>query len=118
MPLNDAILNVGVTAMQAQITHLAIHTALPDAAGSNQSTAIRVATGWGAAANGDFATLVNKVFTGGAPNGPALYVGYWNGGTVGAGTYYGSQALVGDQVFSSAGEYTIPTFTLTGSAIG
>ena len=116
MPLNDAILNTGVTAMQSAITHLSIHTALPNAAGSNESTAARVATGWGAAANGDFATLTNKAFTGGAPSGPAQYVGYWNGGTLGSGTFYGYQALTGDQTFNSSGEYTITSLAVTGTA--
>jgi hypothetical protein len=116
MPLNDAILNTGVTAMQTAITHLSIHTALPNASGSNESTAPRVATGWGAAANGDFATLTNKAFTGGAANGPALYVGFWNGATLGSGTFYGYQALTGDAAFNSAGEYTITSLAITGTA--
>lgn len=116
MPLNDATLNIGVTAMQTQITHLSIHTALPNASGSNESTAPRVAAGWGAAANGDFATLLNKAFTGGAPSGPALYVGFWNGPTLGSGTFCGYQALTGDATFNSLGEYTITSLTITGTA--
>lgn len=116
MPLNDAVLNLGVGAMQTAITHLSIHTALPNAAGSNESTAPRVAASWGAATNGDFATLSNKAFTGGAPNGPATHVGYWNGGTLGAGTFYGYQPLTGDQVFNSSGEYTITSLVVAGTA--
>ncbi len=112
--LNDTILNIGVTAMQGAITHLSIHTALPNAAGSNESTAARVAAGWGAAANGDFATLTNKAFTGGAASGPATYVGFWSAST--AGTFYGYQQLTGDQTFNAAGQYTITSLAITGTA--
>jgi hypothetical protein len=114
MPLNDAVLNIGVTAMQNAITHLAIHTAVPDATGSNQSAAARVAAGWGAAANGDFATITNKAFTGGAASGPATYVGFWSALT--GGTFYGYQALTGDQTFNAAGQYTITSLAITGTA--
>lgn len=114
MPINDALLNVGVTAMIAAATHLSIHTALPNASGSNESTAARVAAGWGSVSNGDFPTLTNKAFTGGAANGPATYVGFWSAST--AGTFYGYQILTGDQTFNSAGEYTITNLAITGTA--
>lgn len=116
MPLNDAILNIGVNAMEAAITHISIHTAVPNASGSNESTAARVATGWPAAANGDFGTLTNKAFTGGAASGPAQYLGFWNGATLGAGTFYGYQALTGDQTFNAAGAYTVTSVTIPGTA--
>lgn len=112
--LNDTILNIGVTAMQGAISHLSIHTALPNASGSNESTAARVAAGWGAAANGDFATLTNKAFTGGAASGPATYVGFWSAAS--GGTFYGYQQLTGDQTFNAAGQYTITSLAITGTA--
>jgi len=114
MPMNDALLNIGVTAMQAAALYIAIHTALPDATGSNQATSARVACSWPAAANGDFGTLANKAFTGGAANGPAQYVGFWSAST--AGTFYGWLQLVGDQVFNAAGQYTITSLSIPGTA--
>jgi hypothetical protein len=114
MPLNDTVLNIGVTAMQTAIAYIQIHTALPNSAGSNEATSARVATGWPAAANGDFGTLSNKLFTGGAPSGPALYLGYWSASS--GGTFYGYQQLVGDQQFNSAGQYTLTSLTIPGTA--
>lgn len=114
MPLNDAILNIGVTAMQAAMTHMQIHTALPNSSGSNEATSARIACGWGAAANGDFATLTNKAFTGGAAGGPALYVGFWSASA--AGTFYGYLPLSGDTTFNSSGQYTITSLTIPGTA--
>lgn len=114
MPLNDALLNIGVTAMQNAATHLSIHTAVPNASGSNESTAARVAAGWGAPANGDFATLTNKAFTGGAASGPATHLGFWSALT--AGTFYGYLPLTGDQTFNAAGQYTVTSVTIPGTA--
>ena len=114
MPLNDTLLNIGVNAMQAAALYLQIHTALPNSAGSNEATSARITAGWPTAATGDFGVLSNKSFTGGAANGPALYVGFWS--TSVGGTFYGYQALTGDQTFNSSGGYTITTLTLTGTA--
>lgn len=113
MPLNDALLNVGANAMAAAATHLAIHTAQPDAAGSNQSAAARVAAGWPAAATGDL-TVTNKAFTGGAANGPATHLGFWSAAS--GGTFYGYVALTGDQTFNAAGEYTVTSLVVNGSS--
>ena len=113
MPLNDTILNAGATHMGSLMTHLALHTANPEPTGTNPAASARVASGWGAAANGDL-TTTNKNFTGGAANGPATHVGFWSAIT--GGTFYGSQALTGDQTFNSAGEYTITSLTVNGSS--
>ena len=113
MPLNDTLLNIGANAMAAAATHLAIHTANPEPTGTNPATSARVAASWGVAANGDL-TITNKNFTGGAANGPATHVGFWSAIT--GGTFYGSQALTGDQTFNSAGEYTITSLTVNGSS--
>lgn len=114
MPLNDTLLNIGVNAMQAAATYLAIHTALPDATGSNQSVAPRVAAGWVGASGGDFAPLSNKAFSGGALSGPATYLGFWSAAT--AGTFYGYLPLTGDQTFNAAGQYTVTSVTIPGTA--
>jgi hypothetical protein len=114
MALNDAALNIAADAMGAVITHIAIHTAEPDAAGSNESTAARQAVTWNAAAAGDIAIAAAEGFTGGAPSGPATHVGFWSALTVG--TFYGWVPITGDQTFNAAGEFSINTLTLNGSA--
>jgi len=113
MALNDALLNIGANAMGAAATHIAIHTALPDAAGSNQATSARVVASWPGATAGDL-VITNKNFTGGTPNGAAQYVGFWSALT--GGVFYGSQALTGDQNFNAAGEYTITSLAVNGSS--
>jgi hypothetical protein len=114
MALNDTLLNIGVTAMQAAATHLSLHSATPNASGSNETTAARVAASWGTAANGDFATLSNKNFTGGAASGAVAAVGLWSAPT--GGTFYGYFPITGDAAFNSAGEYTLVSLTIPGTA--
>lgn len=114
MPINDTLLNIGNAAMQTAAAYAAIHTAQPDAAGSNQSTAGRQAITWVTAANGDMVATVDLSFTGGASGGPATHVGFWSAST--GGTFYGWLPLTGDQVFNAAGEYTLTGVTITGTA--
>jgi hypothetical protein len=114
MALNDTILNIGAAAMQAAMTHMAIHTAQPDAAGSNQSSAGRQAITWVTAANGDMVATVDLAFTGGASSGPATHAGFWSAST--SGTFYGWYALTGDQTFNAAGEYTVTGISIPGTA--
>lgn len=114
MALNDTILNIGNAAAQTAMTHLAIHTAQPDATGSNQSAAARQAITWVTAANGDMVATVDLNFTGGASSGAATHVGFWSALTTG--TFYGWLPLTGDQTFNAAGEYTVTGITITGTA--
>lgn len=116
MPLNDALLTIGAQAMQDAVTHLALHTAQPDATGSNQSAAARQPASWDTAANGDMILTTDEAFTGGAASGACTHVGLWSALT--AGTFYGYFALTGDQTFNAAGEYTLTAITVTGSSTG
>jgi len=115
--LLDNALNVAADAMAAVITHTSIHTAEPDDTGSNESTAPRELITWNPAAGGTVAMAAAQGFTGGTPNGPAEYVGLWGGAGPG-GTFYGAKQIPapGDQTFNGAGEYTLNTLTLPGSA--
>jgi hypothetical protein len=116
MAFNDALLSVGATAMQAAATHASIHTALPDGTGSNESTAGREVIPWDAVGgSGDMVVTTDIVFTGGAPSGPATYIGFWDGVGPG-GTWYGFFALTGDLAFNAAGELTIAAGTVLGSS--
>jgi hypothetical protein len=109
MALNDTILNIGNAAMQSAMTHASIHSAA-----DTESTAARQAITWDTAANGDMVITTALNFTGGASGGAATRVGFYS--AVSAGTYYGEQALTGDQTFNAAGEYTVTGVTITGSA--
>lgn len=112
-PINDALLNVMATAAGAAATHLSLHSGVPNASGSNETSAGRVAAGWGAAANGDI-TATNKAFSGGASGGAVGYVGFWSAAT--GGTFYGYLPVTGDGTFNSAGEYTLNSVTINGGA--
>jgi hypothetical protein len=114
MALNDTIQNIGAAAMQAAMTHLAIHTALPNASGSNPSAAARRPITWVTAANGDMVATVDLVFTGAAASSAATYAGFWSALT--GGTFYGSYPLTGDQTFNSTGEYTVTSITIPGAS--
>lgn len=114
MALNDTILNIGNASAQTAMTHMAIHTAQPDATGSNQSSAGRQAITWVTAANGDLVITADLAFTGGAASGAATHIGFWSAVT--AGTFYGWLALTGDQTFNAAGQYTVTAVTITGTA--
>ncbi|QGZ16712.1 hypothetical protein PBI_DEWDROP_64 [Microbacterium phage Dewdrop] len=116
MPINDALLNAGATAMGTAAAYASIHTAQPNAAGNNESTAARQLIDWSTASAGDLALDAPLAFTGGAAGGPATHLGLWSAPT--AGTFYGYFPLTGDQAFNAAGEFTVTALALTGSATG
>ncbi len=102
--LADHLASIGPT--------LSLHTADPGATGANESSAARQPAGWAAAVNGDI-TASDVAFTGGAASGPCTHVGVWDAdGT----TFRGGYALAGDQAFNAAGEYTVTSLTINGSA--
>lgn len=105
MPLNNAGKVALAGGLDAVVTHFSLHTALPDANGSNASTAGRVAGSFTVDASGNL-SVTNLAFTGGAASGPVHSVGFWSAAT--GGTYYGSQAIeTGDLAFNAAGAYTV-----------
>lgn len=114
MALVDAALNTAADAITAAYPYVAIHTADPGTTGANESTAARVAAAWPAASGSGDVTITNKAFTGGAASGPATHLGLWSALT--GGTFGGGFALTGDQTFNAAGEYTITSHTINGSA--
>lgn len=114
MGFTDALLNIGVTAMQGAALYMSLHHTTPDATGSNETTAARVPCSWPAPANGDFGVLTNKLFTGGAPNGDVVEVGFWTAAS--GGTWRGSFPLTGDQKFNGAGEYTLTSLAIPGTS--
>jgi len=116
MPINDALLTIGAQAMANAATYGSLHTAQPDATGSNASSAARVALTWDTAANGDMLLTVDAAFTGGTAGGACTHLGLWSAST--GGTFYGYFALTGDQVFDGSGNYTVGSITVSGSSSG
>lgn len=114
MAVNDALLNIGAAAMQGAAAYASLHTAQPDASGSNESAAARQAITWETAASGDMVVLDDIAFTGGAASGACTHIGFWSAST--AGTFYGWLALTGDQAFNAAGEYTVTGVSIPGTA--
>lgn len=116
MALANAAMIIAANALRTAITHAALHTGAPGAAGtSNTTTAARQPITWSAATNdGDFGLASALNFTGGAANGAVTYVSLWSAIT--AGTFYGDYAITGDATFNSAGEYTLTALNLNGSA--
>lgn len=112
MAVNTAALTAAAGGLATVVTHLALHTAQPDATGSNQAASGRQAVTW---TNTDgVLTSGSKAFTGGAASGACTHVGYW--GASSGGTFYGWHAIQGDQTFNAAGEYSLTQATLTVSA--
>lgn len=113
MPLANNLLNIGADAMAAAATHATINDTYPDASGATADTA-RAAITWDASANGDMILTVDEAFTGGTAGGDAVGVGLWNSdGSV----YYGDlQITSGDLTFNAAGEYTLQSITVAGTA--
>lgn len=112
MALNTAVLQLGAAAIAAAITRMSIHTAQPDATGSNLSTAAKQPCTF-TASGGNITLSATVNFTGGAASGPATYVGLWD--TAGT-TFYGAYPLTGDQTFNAAGAYSVTALSLTGSS--
>lgn len=92
------------------VTHISLHTATPDANGSNASAAARQAVAWGSPSAGSVAISGTEAFTGGAASGAVAAVGLWSAAT--SGTYYGHVTITsGDTTFNAAGEYTVDSLT-------
>ena len=117
MPINNALIEVGAGAMRTAVTHLSLHSAQPNSSGSNETNAARVSASWGAVGDGSF-TATNRAFTGGTPSGAVHSVGFWSAAE--GGTFYGYSALdeTSDVTFNAAGEYTVSSVSIDGSATG
>lgn len=115
MALNNNGLNAQVGGLTAVAGFASLHTAEPNASGSNEVTGgsyTREAITWAAASGGTAASGAEIVFD--VPAGVTItHLGYWSAST--AGTFYGSRALDTSQTFSSAGTYTIAAGNLSES---
>jgi hypothetical protein len=115
MALNDNGLNAQVGGLTAVAVYASLHTAEPNASGSNEVTGgtySREAITWAAASGGTALSSAEIVFD--VPSSTTItHLGYWSAST--SGTFYGSRQLDTSQTFSSAGTYTIAAGNLSES---
>lgn len=111
MALNNNGLNAAAKGVSDSAPYLSLHSASPDATGSNETSAARQAVTWVAGAAGVRQLSAAANFTGGAANGNCGWAGLWSAST--GGTYYGSIALTGDTTFNAAGQYTVSAGSVT-----
>jgi len=113
--LNDNGLNAQVGGLTAVAGYASLHTAEPNAAGSNEVSGglyTREAITWAAASGGTAVSDAEIVFD--VPTSTTItHLGYWSASS--AGTFYGYRALDTSQTFSSAGTYTIAAGNLSES---
>lgn len=110
MALNQA----GITAVLEDGNEAAIWVAVGDGPlSTDQTSAARVQLTSAVAAGVITATGVPYNFTG-TPGDGATHALFFSAAT--AGTFYGFDALSGDQAFNAAGTYSITALTITGSS--
>lgn len=110
MSLNTA----GINALLEDGNEAVVWVAIGDGATSaDQSSAARVQLASTVAAGVITATGVPYNFTG-TPLDGATHALFFSAST--AGTFYGFDALSGDQAFNAAGEYSLTSLTITGSS--
>lgn len=112
--LNNAALVLAANAVDTAITHLQLHSAVPDAAYGTNVIGTRVAVNGTVDADGDI-TWANAAFTGLPANSPVWGVSYWSAGAGGT-NYGGSARTTGDTAANAAGEYTLTSVTETSTA--
>ena len=110
MPLNTA----GITAVLEDGNEATIWVAVGDGpAAADQTSAQRRQLSSTVAGGVITATGVPYAFTG-TPSDGATHALFFSAST--GGTFYGYDALTGDQAFNAAGEYNITALTITGSS--
>lgn len=107
---NDNGKNALLGGLTGVAVYVSLHTATPDATGSNQSSAARQAVSWSTSAGATTITTAEN-FTGGASNGAVAAVGLWSAAS--GGTFYGYLTITGDAAFNAAGEYTLDDLDLS-----
>ncbi len=110
MPLNAA----GITAVLEDGNEAVIWVALGDGqTAADQTSSQRRQIASTVAGSVITATNVPLEFTG-TPDDGATHVLFFSAST--AGTFYGYDALAGDQAFNAEGEYNVTSLTITGSS--
>lgn len=110
MALNTAGINAILDLGNEAVLYVAIGDG-PTAA--DEVSAARHAVTMSVASGVITATGVPYAFTG-TPSGPATHALFFSAST--AGTFYGFDALTGDQAFNAAGSYNLTGLTITGTS--
>jgi len=116
MALQTAALNAAVDAIVALTGFASIHTADPGGTGASEVSGggyARQAVTWTAASNGSRSANATLAFSAAAST-AANFVGLWSAVT--GGTWYGGEALAGDNAFNAAGDYNVTVLTITVAA--
>ena len=107
MALNANGLNAQVAGLTAVASYASLHTAEPDANGSDEVTGgiySREAISWTTASLGSAESNAEIVFD--VPGSTTItHLGYWSAAT--GGTFYGYRALNAQQTYATDGTYTI-----------
>lgn len=115
MALNANGLNAQVGGLTGVASHASLHTAEPNASGSNEVSGgsyTREAISWATASNGTAVSDADIVFD--VPGSTTItHIGYWSASS--AGTFYGSRALDTQQTYATDGTYTIASGNLSES---
>jgi hypothetical protein len=112
--LVDAGKNVALDALGVAADFASLHTATPNASGSNEVSGgspayARKALTWAAASGGSMATSNTPVFD--VPAGTTVaFVGLWSAGS--GGTFYGYFDVT-DEVFAGQGSYSLTAGTVS-----
>jgi len=110
MPLNTA----GINAILEDGNEAVIYVAIGNGTGSgNQTSNERHLLASSVASGVITATGVPYAFTG-TPAAGATHALFYSAST--AGTFYGYDALTGDQAFNANGDYSLTSLTITGSS--
>lgn len=115
MALNANGLNAQVGGLTAVAAYASLHSAEPNASGSNEISGgsyTREAISWGAASNGTATSSANITFD--VPGSTTIaWLGYWSAAS--GGTFYGARVLDASQTFATSGTYVISAGNLSES---
>ena len=115
MALNANGLNAQVGGLTAVAAYASLHSAEPNASGSNEISGgsyTREAISWAAASNGTAASNANITFD--VPGSTTIaWLGYWSAAS--GGTFYGARVLDASQTFATSGTYVISAGNLSES---
>jgi hypothetical protein len=108
MALNDTALTTGATAVEAEITHMQLHSTNVGGAWGTGAVGARVAVNGSIDSDGDI-TWTSVAFTGLGASQAIGGVSYWTASS--GGSNRGGSAVTGDATANAAGEYTLTTVT-------
>lgn len=111
MPLNAAALDIGGEAIAAAITHATLHSATPDATGSNVIAGMARQPIDVDSTNGNLTVAATVNFSGGAAGTPVAAVGFWTG-PVGAVFLGYATRTAGDTALNAAGQYALSSLSI------